>query len=109
MGATALPTQRIEPAAAGLTFVMSIMSLIADALNWMSQNMAAISALAIMGGFGIQLWASRRNREKMDAEEERAQAEEKRAQEEHEIKMKILRGELPDRRTGVDLVEAVEK
>ena len=30
-------------------------------------------------------------------------------QEEHEIKMKILRGELPDRRTGVDLIETVEK
>ena len=104
-----MPTQRIEPAAAGLTMLESTGSLIANLFDWLSKNMAAISALAIIGGLAIQFWASRRNKAKMDAEEKRAQEEEKRAKEEHEIKMKILRGELPDRRTGVDLVEAVEK
>lgn len=104
-----MPTQRIEPAAGVLTILFSAGSLIADLLNWLSRNMAAISALAIIGGLAIQFWASRRNKAKMDAEEKRAQAEEQRAKEEHEIKMRILRGELPDRRTGVDLVEAVER
>ena len=109
MGATALPTQRIEPAAAGLTIATGTWVWIGELMNWLSANAAAIGALAVIAGLFIQLWASLRNRLKVNAEERRAEADERRKQEEHAIKMAILRGELPDRRTGVDLVEAVEK
>lgn len=104
-----MPTQRIEPAAAGFTFVTAALTWIADVLHWMSDNAAAISVIVVIGGFVIQLWASLRNKAKGEAEELRAQAEELRAQEEHRIKMAILRGEIPDRRSVIDHVEAVEK
>ena len=97
-----MPAQRIEPVAAGFTITYGAITFLADVMRFLSNNAAAISVLVVIGGFVIQFLSSRRNAKKQAAEE-------KRAQEEHEIKMKILRGELPDRRTGVDLVEAVEK
>lgn len=111
-----MPTQRIEPAAAGVAITSAIITWTLDALHWLSDNAAAISVLVVVGGFVIQIWASQRNNKKFYAEERRAQAEERRAQaeelraqEEHAAKMAILLGKLPDRGQIITHVEAVDK
>ena len=96
-----MPTQKIEQTAAGLTIGGSLAAWILTALDWLSTNLSMLSAITLVGGFALQLWASRRNRARMDADERRAEAEESRRREEHELKMKILRGELPDRRQAM--------
>ena len=96
-----MPTQKLEQAAAGLTIGGSAVAWIFTALDWMSHNLSTLSAITLVGGFALQCWASRRNRARIDADERRAEAEEARRHEEHELKMKILRGELPDRRQAM--------
>ena len=96
-----MPTQKIEQAAAGITIGGSAVAWIFTALDWLSRNLSTVSAITLVGGFALQFWASRRNRARMDADERRAEAEETRRREEHELKMKILRGELPDRRQSM--------
>ena len=96
-----MPTQKIEQAAAGLTIGGSLAAWVLTALDWLSRNLSMVSAVTLIGGFALQCWASRRNRSRMDADERRAEAEEGRRKEEHELKMKILRGELPDRRQSL--------
>ena len=96
-----MPTQKIEQAAAGLTIWGSAVAWIFTVLDWMSRNLSTVSAITLVGGFALQLWASRHNRARMDADERRAEAEEQRRSDEHELKMKILRGELPDRRQAL--------
>lgn len=96
-----MPTQKLEQAAAGLTIGGSLAAWILTALDWLSRNLSTLSAITLLGGFALQCWASRRNRMRIDADERRAEAEEARRREEHELKMKILRGELPDRRQAL--------
>lgn len=96
---------RVESAAAGVTVWGSIVAWALASLNWLSANLSAVSAIVLLGGFVIQCVASIRNRSKQNSDEQRAQAEERRRQEEHGIKMAILRGDLPDRRTPVQTVE----
>ena len=97
-----MPTQKIEQAAAGLTIGGSAVAWIFTALDWMSRNLSTLSAITLLGGFALQCWASRRNRMRIDAEERRAEAEEARRREEHDLKMKILRGELAETTDGVE-------
>ena len=104
-----MPTQKLEQAAAGLTIGGSLAAWVLTALDWLSRNLSMGSAVTLIGGFALQCWASRRNRSRMDADERRAEAEERRAEaeegrrkEEHELKMKILRGELAETTDGVE-------
>ena len=96
-----MPTQKLEQAAAGLTIGGSLAAWVLTALDWLSRNLSMVSAVTLIGGFALQCWASSRNRARIDADERRAEAEETRRREEHELKMKILRGELPDRRQAL--------
>ena len=103
-----MPTQKLEQAAAGLTIGGSFVAWVLTALDWMSRNLSMLSAITLLGGFALQCWSSRRNRARIDADERRAEADERRAEaeeqrrsDEHELKMKILRGELPDRRQAL--------
>lgn len=97
-----MPTQKLEQAAAGLTIGGSLAAWVLTALDWLSRNLSMVSAVTLIGGFALQCWASRRNRSRMDADERRAEAEEERRKEEHELKMKILRGELAETADGVE-------
>lgn len=76
--------QKIESAAAGFTIWGSIAAFGANALNWLSANSAAVTSITLIIGLIVQCIASRRNNT--------------RAEEEHRLKMRILLGELPDRR-----------
>lgn len=87
-----MPTQRIENAAGAFTVWGSALALLADALKWMSENVALITAITLLCGFFIQVIAAIYNRS-------RSSAAEKRAQEKHELEMAILSGEMADRRT----------
>ena len=113
-----MPTQRIENAAGAFTVWGSAIALAADALQWMSENVALITAVTLLCGFMIQMVTAIYNRSRSSAEERRAQlefasktalreAEEKRAQEEHDLKMAILRSEVPDRRAVKERIEVV--
>ena len=77
--------QRIESAAAGLTIWGSFAALSAKALDWLSANSAAVTSITLIVGLLVQCWASRRNNN--------------RSEEEHRLKMRIMLGELPDRRS----------
>jgi len=93
--------QRIENAAGAFTVWGSAIALTADALQWMSENVALITAVTLICGFIIQVVAAVYNRG-------RAAAAEKRAVEKHAIEMAILRGEVADRRT-VDRVDKLDQ
>ena len=84
--------QRIESAAAGLTIWGSIATLFADAVKWLSANSATVTSITLIIGLLVQCWASRRNNN-------RAEENNRRAEEEHRLKMRILLGEIPDRRS----------
>lgn len=84
--------QRIENAAGAFTVWGSAIALAANALQWMSDNVALITAITLLCGFVIQVVAAVYNRG-------RAAAAERRAIEKHAIEMAILRGDMADRRT----------
>lgn len=84
-------SQRIESAAASITIWGSLAAWFANALDWLSRNPATVTSITLIIGLLVQCLASRRNNKLVEENN-------RRAEEEHQVKMKILLGELPDRR-----------
>ncbi len=94
---------RIESASGATAIWGSALAILGQLFGWVSANATLCGLIIAFIGLMIQIVAASHTRRLREAEERRKQAEEQRHIEEHQIKMQILRGELPDRRLATNL------
>ena len=94
---------RVESASGATAVWGSSLAILGQFLGWVSANATLCGLIIAFIGLVIQGFAASHTRKLRDAEERRKQAEEQRQIQEHQIKMKIMLGELPDRRATASI------
>ena len=94
---------RVESASGAAAIWGSAFVVLGQFFEWVSANATLCGLIIAFIGLVIQGFAASHTRKLRDAEEHRKQAEEQRQIQEHQIKMKIMLGELPDRRATTSI------